>query len=406
MVLINNKEYFKKETIERLKTEFKFTQTVHIEMLLWDFEIFSQLSDILTDSGELVLKGGAATQIYLPPDKQRASRDIDFATSLTNKDIENALDKIKKKFEENRQNEEHFEWKPVPEPEEDKIKIEDLHCYDIYVPTIFGASKGKTSTTALRIDMIRYKELPFKKKRLESPTIFGLKLKPFLVITEGSLIADKILTLGDTTVGILAKKVPNIESYLKQIYDLTHLINEFLEKKEVVEDLLSTLEKLAPIEVGYKQINKTTEQVITDIVSSLEKRKYTDLDSSDAGNGFRDEILSFQGNYLNKPENVPSFVWAQRIGKLHFISSLIYSLVQKKINSDKVKEITLRLKKAEAKLGSIKREEIKSTQKQLITYFNGDKRIEKQLKHGDLIRIFYGVINIQNYETVLTAMGM
>lgn|SRR3989338_10137672 len=81
-VLINDEKYFSKETIERLKKKFKFTQAVHIEMLLWDFEIFSQLSEI--HSNQFILKGGAATQLYLSSDKQRASRDIDFATNMTN----------------------------------------------------------------------------------------------------------------------------------------------------------------------------------------------------------------------------------------------------------------------------------------------------------------------------------
>ncbi|MBI4648035.1 MAG: nucleotidyl transferase AbiEii/AbiGii toxin family protein [Bacteroidia bacterium] len=86
------------EIIESIKKEFKFSQSIHIEMLLWDFEIFAQLTAIHKD---FILKGGAATQIYLPVEKQRASRDIDLATTLTEKEIENALNNVKQKFEEN-----------------------------------------------------------------------------------------------------------------------------------------------------------------------------------------------------------------------------------------------------------------------------------------------------------------
>ena len=94
-VLINKRSYFEEKTIEKIKTEFKFSQSRHIEMLLWDFEIFAQMVSMNKD---FVLKGGAATQIYLPVDKQRASRDIDFATTLAREQIEATLDKIKKKF--------------------------------------------------------------------------------------------------------------------------------------------------------------------------------------------------------------------------------------------------------------------------------------------------------------------
>ncbi len=33
-LLINNPEYFKQETIESIKKEFKFSQSIHVEMLL------------------------------------------------------------------------------------------------------------------------------------------------------------------------------------------------------------------------------------------------------------------------------------------------------------------------------------------------------------------------------------
>jgi len=84
-LLINNANYFKQDTIEAIRKEFKFSQSIHIEMLLWDFEIFAQLTAIHKD---FVLKGGAAAQIYLPVEKQRASRDIDLATTLGEKEIE------------------------------------------------------------------------------------------------------------------------------------------------------------------------------------------------------------------------------------------------------------------------------------------------------------------------------
>ena len=339
-VLINDETYFSKETIERLKKEFKFTQAVHIEMLLWDFEIFSQLSEI--HSNQFVLKGGAATQVYLSSDKQRASRDIDFATTLSNKEIEEALEKIKKKFEAHRKKDEHFEWKPVPGPKD--AKIEDLHCYDISVPTFFGATKGKKDTTDLKIDAILYKELPFKKKILESPIVFDLKFKQFLVVTEGSLIGDKILTLSDTTVGILARK-EDYEAYLKQVYDLTHLIDKFLHNPDVLKDILFTLDKLTPIQIKYRQLQKTTEEVISDIIGSIEKRKYFDFDSSDSGKEFRDEINNLQGNYLNLPENVPAFIWALRLGKIQFIVLLIDLIITRKITIEIFDNIISRLKR-------------------------------------------------------------
>ncbi len=395
-VLINDENYFSKETIERSKKEFKFTQAVHIEMLLWDFEIFSQLSAI--NPNKFILKGGAATQLYLSSDKQRASRDIDFATTLSNKEIEEALDKIKKKFEAHRQKDEHFEWKPVPEPK-DAI-IEDLYCYDISVPTFFGSTKGKKGTTDLKIDAILYKELPFKTQKLESPIVFDLKLKPFLAITEGSLIADKMLTLADTTVGILARR-EDYEAYLKQVYDLTHLTDKFLHNPGVLKDILFTLKNLTPIEIRYKHLYKKTEDVISDIRASIEKRKYFDLDPTEAGKDLRSEIDNFQGNYLNKPENVPSFIWALRLGKIHFIVSLIDLVINSKMTIETFDSIISRLRESEDKLKGLKGESIKDAQNMLIKYHK-DAKTAKQMRNSYHLRIFYGVINIDNYEEILT----
>ena len=43
---------------------------------LWDLELFLHIQKILGD--KIILKGGAATQFYLPRDAQRTSVDIDM----------------------------------------------------------------------------------------------------------------------------------------------------------------------------------------------------------------------------------------------------------------------------------------------------------------------------------------
>src|SRR3989338_3967331 len=185
-LLINNANYFKQETIESIRKEFKFSQSIHIEMLLWDFEIFAQLT---ANHKDFILKGGAAAQIYLPVERQRASRDIDLATTLTGKEIENALNNVKKRFVDN----EHFTWSSAKPPKEPQKKIEDLHCYEIIVPTKVGSSFGRLNASILKIDAICYEKLPFRVINLENPVLFKLKLKPFPIISKGSLIGDKLL---------------------------------------------------------------------------------------------------------------------------------------------------------------------------------------------------------------------
>ena len=399
-VLINKRSYFEEKTIEKMKTEFKFSQSRHIEMLLWDFEIFAQ---IVSMNQDFVLKGGAATQIYLPVDKQRASRDIDFATTLSREEIEATLDKIKKKFEAHSKGDEHFTWQRVPSPRESNKRIEDLHCYDIVVPTRFGQSLGKKGASNLRIDAIRYETLPFKVTDAKTPSIFNLTLKPFPIISEGSLIADKLLTLADTTVGILAIR-EDYESYLKQIYDLSHLISLFGNDVKVIKDIIMTLEKLTPIELKYRNLTKSLKDVLNDIINSLEKRKYFDFDTSESAKDFRDRIKDFQANYLNKSEWLISQAWAVRISKIRLFSEIIHSCLEKKMTFEGAGSLVNKLAIAETKLNSLKGDELRKMQSQLISFFKGDNKTARQMKYAQPIRIFYGVISKDNAEPLLKSL--
>jgi hypothetical protein len=73
--LIHPVEEFLRENIEKKKLQFNFPQTSKVELFLWDLELFAQLQRRLGD--KVVLKGGAAAQLHLLPEKQRTSVNID-----------------------------------------------------------------------------------------------------------------------------------------------------------------------------------------------------------------------------------------------------------------------------------------------------------------------------------------
>ncbi|MDI6786487.1 MAG: nucleotidyl transferase AbiEii/AbiGii toxin family protein [bacterium] len=397
-VLINKPEYFKEATIERLQKEFNFSQRRHIEMLMLDFEILAQLESIVN---KFILKGGAAAQIYLPVEKQRASRDIDIATTLSKEEIEIVLEKIKVRFEAHIINNEHFKWQHIPLSKESTKRIEEFNRYEITIPTKFGISLGRKAASNLRIDIIHYEKLPFVVNTINTPTIFKLPLKPFQIISRGSLIADKILTLADNTVGILAIKQGDYQSYLKQVYDLIHLTNQDLSDIEVLGDTIITLGRLTPIEVSYRKLSKRTEEILKDIINSLGKRRYFDLDTGNEAKALRNAIIDFQGEYLNKSEWVISQVWATRISKLRFITGLVLLHIEKKIKLEEISKALKQLSEAEAKIVSLKGDEIKKMQEKLSAYFRGEGKIAKQMKHTMPIRIFYGIITKENLEEII-----
>ena len=397
-LLINNPVYFRKETIESIGKEFKFSQSIHIEMLLWDFEIFAQLTAIHKD---FVLKGGAATQIYLPVEKQRASRYIDLATTLTEKEIESELNAVKKRFEEKVDNNEHFRWSLAKPPKEPKKKIEELHCYELIIPTKVGSSFGKQNASILKIDAIGYDKLPFKVINLENPSLFNLKFKPFQIISKGSLIGDKLLTLADSTVGILAKNEDDFESYFKQIYDLSHLTDFFAANEEVLNDILFTIENLTPTELRYRKLDKTIKEILVDIIGSLEKKKYFDCDSSELSQNLRESIKNFGANYLNREEWLIQDYWASRISKLQFFTKLLLNLLEKKMDIMEVISIFEKLKTIEDKLTALSGNNIKKMQQNLMSYYKGDLKIGKPLKNKPVKTIFYRVIHLNNYNDLL-----
>src|SRR3989338_3317280 len=397
-LLINNANYFKQDTIEAIKKEFKFSQSIHIEMLLWDFEIFAQLTAIHKD---FVLKGGAAAQIYLPVEKQRASRDIDLATTLGEKEIESELNAVKKRFEEKVDNNEHFRWSLAKPPKEPKKKIEELHCYELIIPTKVGSSFGKQNASILKIDAIGYDKLPFKVINLENPSLFNLKFKPFPIIYKGSLIGDKLITLADSTVGILAKNEDDFESYFKQIYDLSHLTDFFAANEEVLNDILFTIENLTPTELRYRKLDKTIKEILVDIIGSLEKKKYFDCDSSELSQNLRESIKNFGANYLNREEWLIQDYWASRISKLQFFTKLLLNLLEKKMDIMEVIFIFEKLKTIEDKLTALSGDNIKKMQQTLMSHYNGDSKIGKPLKNKPVKTIFYRLIGLNYYSDLL-----
>lgn len=73
--LIHDRKYFGPDYITDRKEQYNFTQAIKVETFLWDLELFGQLQRSL--GKQVVLKGGVATQLFFPPERQRSSVDID-----------------------------------------------------------------------------------------------------------------------------------------------------------------------------------------------------------------------------------------------------------------------------------------------------------------------------------------
>ena len=90
--LFHKEEAFQRETFQKRMEEFGFKNMARMELFLWDLELFLHIQKILGD--KIILKGGAATQFYLPKEAQRTSVDIDMLFFGTEEEIKETLGKI------------------------------------------------------------------------------------------------------------------------------------------------------------------------------------------------------------------------------------------------------------------------------------------------------------------------
>ncbi|WP_312649706.1 hypothetical protein [Proteiniclasticum sp.] len=90
--IILEKEVFLRSKIEKNMTHGGFNSLSKFELFIWDLEMFLQLQKKLGD--KIILKGGAATQFYVPVTSQRTSIDIDMICLATPEEVHQIISEI------------------------------------------------------------------------------------------------------------------------------------------------------------------------------------------------------------------------------------------------------------------------------------------------------------------------
>src|ERR1700683_5176808 len=90
--LIHSGECFARDQLEKRRVKHGFAHLNKVEAFAWDLEIYGHLQQYLGDA--VVLKGGAATQLYLPVELQRTSVDIDIICTATIQEFERVTEEI------------------------------------------------------------------------------------------------------------------------------------------------------------------------------------------------------------------------------------------------------------------------------------------------------------------------
>jgi hypothetical protein len=128
--LILEKEIFSKEEIEKRMTDGGFKSIARFELFIWDLEIFLQLQSILGD--KICLKGGDATQFYIPINRQRTSIDIDMICKASKEEVHKALSKIEKLLGVS----DNYMRFTKHVPKNPKVSLELLETFYVNVPSI------------------------------------------------------------------------------------------------------------------------------------------------------------------------------------------------------------------------------------------------------------------------------
>jgi len=275
-------KYLDAKEIQSRKERFGFPDARFIELLIYDYEIFRHL---LKASDRFYLKGGAAAQLFTELSQQRASKDIDLVTDHTPQEIDKIFAKINDVF-----------------PSKKHIPAKIVHdvpmvTYLVEVNSIVeDGEKLEIKADILIEDLKNY-----KLGKVPASEVFALNTGIDLpVISLGSLLADKFLTLAQKSIGIPHEK---ISEYPKQVYDLAR-ITKRIDRQEF-SNMAYSFQRIMRSELKTRRLENTSEEVILHILDVLEQ--FAKLD--EPVNAFKNYINDFQSAYVSREARKTTSGW-------------------------------------------------------------------------------------------------
>ncbi len=214
--LIIEQSAFTRERIQGRLEELGFNNISRFELFLWDLEIFLQIQKRM--GNRILLKGGAATQFYIPIDSQRTSVDIDMICLLPREAVKSVISDIESTFAGEG---EYFRFQ-LYAPSNPKVGLDMLETYYVTVPSICTDSelRGLRSKQQVKVEFL-YRSSEYPVYVAESPELFAASIdQKFNLLPLTYLLADKLTTIGPETIGIPEERG---DEQFKQIYDVITL---------------------------------------------------------------------------------------------------------------------------------------------------------------------------------------
>lgn len=397
--LFHKEEAFQRETFQKRMEEFGFKNMARMELFLWDLELFLHIQKILGD--KIILKGGAATQFYLPRDAQRTSVDIDMLFFGTEEEIKKTLRKI----EEYLGTEDELFYFHKHSPKNPKTNL-PLHTYYTIVPSVLSNAERNMERESipyqeLKIEFILQPE-KWEYERRTGENIFAVNSSwNYQILPLNYLFADKLTTLGCNTIGVQNER---LDEQVKQFYDIMMLSRNCISEMQcsvVKEKYLKRAEQewnTRKITLGSTLEGRDYEPKY--IVKDVEKQllRYQQADSGEDAE-LKKFINDFHSLYLNRKVQYDPKTVACGASLVR----LMYELMISGMGWDKVKQALEIEKKLgmEHLSGPEKGQKIRKLRNQFIQEFGKDSVIPAStLKGKDLKRVFWAVVNIDNLNKI------
>lgn len=385
--LYHDKTAFERETFSERMKLYGFKNMARLELFLWDLELFLHIQELL--GSRIVLKGGAATQFYLPIGAQRTSVDIDMIFCGTKGEVDAALKKIEKKLgaQDIMKFREYIPRRP-------KTNL-PMHTYYVDIPSVLtgkerNAEDEKSEVQELKIEFIMEPDKWDYTKRT-GENIFAVDSRwEYQILPVSSLFADKLTTMGCETIGVQNDRM---DEQVKQFYDIMMLTKYCLKDMDVGMILRKYVKRA---EQEWRDRKPEEEYHIENIIADVRRQLYR-YSMADSGEDteLKKYINDFKGLYLNsRVEFTP-----QAVACGASLVRLMYDLLLQGQDWGKVNKAL----EIEAKLaldqyaGKEKGDKVKELRRELIQEFGSYSSIAPEILKGkNLRRVFWAIVDIDN----------
>jgi len=312
--LIVPAESFSADRLAKNAQELGYAQAETLEALVWDYELYAQLQKRI--SGSCRLKGGAAVQLYVPVERQRASADVDILTTIPQPEMQLLLEEISINYGAEPP---YLQFEPfVPD---EPAAIEALHSYTTLAPTSLGQKwllENGTIVEArmIKLDVHETHNLPPGEKHGDIVAGISLGYQP-ICVQRGYLIAEKFLTQARGTVGVPDDRYQDLP---KHLYDLDSLLLS-MDGIETLQEAARWLPSLIGEQGSQWKGDACVESVMDDLETSL--LNIAIIDYSDERKRYGTAVQRLETLYLPSGARMHLHRWATMAARALAISRLL-----------------------------------------------------------------------------------